>query len=573
MPLLAQRQVAASLGASGNNPLVLTQYLSSSDGQTTLQTTTAAARSYVDGLAVSNQLKLNLTIDTSGVHGEDVMAQLVFSVLESQLPAHETLLGYFPADRALPTGDVQIQLGLADAAQQLKSHLAQPQLKFARFKTTIANTLLGDMTRQTLTDIFKDVFTTILPGKELGTLGINAFSAISIPIIETDTQREFDLDQMSSGEKGLLLGALLIIRSIAQGGILLLDEPELHLNPSVCRTMFKYIVEKICRVYDIQAIICTHSPQILDEAIDQEHCALWHLRDEKTISPINWRDRGEVFSALKRLGTSPSDELFFRGSIYVEGDDDVQLLQENFSNILYRYRLAARGGRGNIEGEIDALQKAEEDGKLEGVHAFIFDLDRTSSGRRSTPKVRILQWSRYCIENYLIEPEIIYFFLRDRDIAVESMETVGEALPVLKALAFEQIAELAARETFSEMNFNDPGLPNSVVRGASFEAISEVAFARLASISAQIGTSLDEKQWRGEYQVRCASNAARLRDEWENNAWILKCNGKRVFSDVQAKFRLKISSTRFKQRVLQEMRVRGTENWKLILTEIKSVIV
>jgi hypothetical protein len=47
---------------------------------------------------------------------------------------------------------------------------------------------------------------------------------------DVQTNRTFDLDVMSSGEKGLILTCLLIGRSIVNGGIILVDEPELHLK-------------------------------------------------------------------------------------------------------------------------------------------------------------------------------------------------------------------------------------------------------------------------------------------------------------------------------------------------------
>ena len=49
------------------------------------------------------------------------------------------------------------------------------------------------------------------------------------------------------------------------------------------------------------------------------------------------------------------------------------------------------------------------------------------------------------------------------------METLGEAPALLKALAMEQIPELAARQTFADLNFKDEGLPSREFRGVSWE--------------------------------------------------------------------------------------------------------
>lgn len=108
-PQIAQRHVASGMGGSGNNPLLLTQFLSSHQGQIVFQNAVNVCRSYLTTLARTKQIKLNLTIDTAtGIRGDDLLAQLIFATLEGRLPAQETILGYFPADRALPFGEVQI---------------------------------------------------------------------------------------------------------------------------------------------------------------------------------------------------------------------------------------------------------------------------------------------------------------------------------------------------------------------------------------------------------------------------------------------------------------------------------
>lgn len=71
---------------------------------------------------------------------------------------------------------------------------------------------------------------------------------------------------MSSGEKGLILTFLLISHSICNGGVIMLDEPELHLNPAVCKTILPFLIDEYLTKNDVQAIICSHSPEILGSA-------------------------------------------------------------------------------------------------------------------------------------------------------------------------------------------------------------------------------------------------------------------------------------------------------------------
>jgi len=62
--------------------------------------------------------------------------------------------------------------------------------------------------------------------------GINEIGFLNVQIRDLESNRVFDLDGMSSGEKGLILTFLMIARSVVQHGIVLLDEPELLSKPS-----------------------------------------------------------------------------------------------------------------------------------------------------------------------------------------------------------------------------------------------------------------------------------------------------------------------------------------------------
>lgn len=74
---------------------------------------------------------LDLVIDpVSGrATSADEVGALLFAFLDSRNRPNQTLFSYFPADRALPPGEQPVQLGAADAGQQIESHVSQPQLK------------------------------------------------------------------------------------------------------------------------------------------------------------------------------------------------------------------------------------------------------------------------------------------------------------------------------------------------------------------------------------------------------------------------------------------------------------
>lgn len=71
-----------------------------------------------------------------------------------------------------------------------------------------------------------------------------------------------------------------------QYGIILIDEPELHLNPAFCRRLLPFLIEECLVPMDRQAVICTYSPEILAMAFDDARCKLFNLVNPRLMSPI-----------------------------------------------------------------------------------------------------------------------------------------------------------------------------------------------------------------------------------------------------------------------------------------------
>lgn len=402
-PDLATAIVRASLGgayATGQLPIV--QFLSSPVGAQALASAKLEVAKELPGIKSRSHITLELIVDpeTQTIRGGNHIDQLVFSVLEANLPPSRALFSYFPADRALPVGEIPIQVGGADIMAQLQSHNAQPQTKYNRLKPTIINNLLfGLDSKSKLEAEFSKIFSQVLKDRVLAGASVNKFGLVSVRIKQVVDGKIFDIDAMSSGEKGLILTFLLIAHSVSDGGVILIDEPELHLNPAVCKLLLPFLIDEYLTPKNIQAIICTHSPELLGAAFDRTDCSLHHLQSPTVISRIYPEDKREVFDALRRLGTSASDVLFTNGSVFVEGDHDIEILDAGFSRLLARYNITHLGGRDAVERGIKTLQEAEAGGKIDTLKCFIFDLDRMPTSLQSTDLVRVLQWKKRCLEN------------------------------------------------------------------------------------------------------------------------------------------------------------------------------
>jgi energy-coupling factor transporter ATP-binding protein EcfA2 len=136
--------VQAGIGQTFANPAALIQFMSSAAGATAIQHAEIAFKPAFNLLARDKRIIIGILIDPKGSPMKvlDACSGPILQFLEARLPPHLTLFSYFPADRALPTGEVVVQLGAHDVQQQIESHNSQPQLKYQRLKSTIFNNIV-----------------------------------------------------------------------------------------------------------------------------------------------------------------------------------------------------------------------------------------------------------------------------------------------------------------------------------------------------------------------------------------------------------------------------------------------
>ncbi len=572
IPHLASSLVQAQLGQTFGNPVAVIQFLSSPDGQTALRNAETAFAQHVTQLQTQPYCNLNLAIDAQGnARGLDQFAQLIGATLDRELPPSSTLFSYFPADRALPAGEPVVQLGAADSAQQLESYNSQPQTKYTRLKSTIFNIIATDENgRNRLHQAFERIFDAVLKGRRLSSVGITSRGTLAIRVADTATGQTFDIDSMSSGEKGLILTFLLMSQSIANDGLVLLDEPELHLNPAVCKDVLSFLVSEYAIPQNVQAIVCTHSPEILAGALDSEDCSLYHLRSESAITKVRISDGNEVASTLQRLGSSQSEVLLYRGTAFVEGPDDVALLETGFENFFSRYKLKDLGGRREVEKEITRLQESEARGADFPLTMFFFDLDRQPLSLANSERVKIVQWRRRTIENYLLDPDTLTDLLTDADFVISPLQNMGEVLTLLRRLADDQLTDTVARDVYEARSYTNPGFRKGELQGKPIAEAADVLFSRLATMQSEL-LPLSEISWKKEFIEEVQQKLNVLQTTWSTH-WIDLCDGKRLFKDLQREVPLRISVQRFKRQAMLRLRVQQRDSWTLMSALIQNAI-
>jgi predicted ATPase len=572
--LIGARIILANMGREFANPAETIALFSAPEGQAAIADHVTQLRGHVSRLRAGNRVcKLELTVDPANgqlTSGDPIGAALI-GFLDRALPPNQTFFSYFPADRAIPTQEPPVQIGAADAVNQLEAHNSQPQLKYQRLKNTIFNAIVqGKDQSDKLEEEFARIFNRILKGRRLLAVGVNEHGLFKIQILDEESGRSFGLDAMSSGEKGLILTFLLIASTVIKGGVVVLDEPELHLNPAVCKKLLGFLVEEYAVGRGIQLIICSHSPEILSGAFDRDDCALYHLISGTLMTPVRQQDLAEVSEALQRLGSSSSESLLYRGTVFVEGVQDCELLESGFEGLFRRFKFKDLGGRQNVEKEIRSLQNAEERGINSPKVFFIFDNDDAPAGLASSGSVKVLQWGRRCLENYLIDVGVLTDLLKDPKIVKSPVRNVGELQARLKALAKSQLDDIASRKVYESYAYSSPGLRPTEIQGTGFAEAASILFSRISEIRGQV-CAIDEQAWKSEFVRGCEAQKRDLEESWDAT-WIEDCNGKRLFADLQRDLGVSESLIRFKKRVITSMRTSSSEGWRTMESLLKGLI-
>jgi hypothetical protein len=200
---------------------------------------------------------------------------------------------------------------------------------------------------------------------------------------------------------------------------------------------------------------------------------------------VRQQDQGEIRDALRRLGSSESEALLYKGTVSVEGIHDVEIIRSGFDDIFRRHMLRDRGGRGPIERAILELQGAEKRGDEIGFHCFIFDHDRRPTALAETPCVRLLQLNRFCLENYLLDADIITDITREKEFSDNSINNTTETRDIMKRLAIRQLDEVAARASFVALNLESVHFDMSVLKGDGPNNIAGGLWSQIEQMQAE----------------------------------------------------------------------------------------
>lgn len=402
------------------------------------------------------------------------------------IPEHIGIIDYHSANRTYHRESLDhISLNISNSINHFKNHaLYNSASKYQNIKQEIASAYIKELLvkdsghkankENHLINTLKELFTTFFPGKTFLGPKSDALGKLSFPV-ELDNGSIHDINDLSSGEKEILYGYLRLQQTSPKNSVLLLDEPELHLNPRLLKGLVNFYRKHIGSENN-QIFMVTHSDTILRESMNEPECTVFHMKslqgltnEKPQISEISEND--ELEAAISDLvgdlaSYVPNSKLIiFEGG--GESDFDVRFVSELFPEIAERANLISGSNRSKVTELHNILDKAKIEKKINFDIYSITDLDN----KPDTPRKNQYTWDVYSIENYLINPDYIKRALDDILDKNErlSIEKIHETLEIsarknLKPLIEHEMRTALNKKVTHTINLNINKAENDYAR-------------------------------------------------------------------------------------------------------------
>jgi predicted ATPase len=296
-------------------------------------------------------------------------------------PNHIGVIDYHGPHRTYGREVLQgINLNLEAMEQQRSVHsLYNYANKYANVKSEMAASFVKEMlskeagtpseSRESLSKTLQELFRTFFPDKEFLGPVPTASGTLLFPVRTADGSQH-DLNELSAGEKELLYGYLRLRNSAPKYSIILLDEPELHLNPRLIKGLPAFYHKHLGEALDNQIWLITHSDALLREAVGREGCSVFHMQTANRtqaaqVAPLLAKENVQkvVIDLVGDLAAYRPDAklIIFEGE---NSDFDQRMTLSLFPLIQEKANLVSAGNKQRVRGLHDILSVALEKGQV-----------------------------------------------------------------------------------------------------------------------------------------------------------------------------------------------------------------
>ena len=347
-----------------------------------------------------------------------------------------------------------------------------------------------------LSETLQDLFSTFFPSKKF--LGPRPTPDGRLLFqVQTSSGHVHDIDELSSGEKEVLYGYLRIRNAAPRHSVLLIDEPELHLNPRLVTGLAGFYHRQLGQALGSQVWLVTHSDKLIRESVGQAGFAVYHLQPTEPDATGNQAALVQVKEDFERVVVDLVGDLaaYLPGErivVFEGGGDsefDVSVVTRLFPDFAAAVNCISGGGKRRVADLYGVLEQLRSNGKIRDRVFAVTDRDGESQEPLPT---RQLIWDVYHIENYLLEPKFISLVLSDLNVPAKSL-TETRIEESLKEFAQETVRDLVADRLRRDVNSQLVGLlhlgfpPDAADTATAMSVAIKNSFRRVeAALSSQL---------------------------------------------------------------------------------------
>lgn len=486
------------------------------------------------------QLEAEIILHSEG-RPELVENPLLESIFRTYEPANLGVIDYHSANRNYARERIgNINLTIEGDDQRLKQHaLYNSAGKYANLKSQMAGAYVRHLLAReanesatlddTLTESLKELFSTFFPGKEfLGPQPTND-GRLLFPV-RLSNGAEHDIDELSSGEKEVLYGYLRLRSAAPKNSIIMIDEPELHLNPRLVTGLASFYHRHIGGTLGNQLWLITHSDTLIRETVSRGEFSVFHVQPSGGDPEAPQASRVRADAELERLVIDLVGDLAAyrpgaRVVIFESTDDaafDARMTCSLFPELRSQINPISGGDKERVKSLYDVLERARVAGQLHIKFFAITDPDDSPETGSATTR---LEWDAYHIENYLLEPR--YILQVCRELNIRSVKTEQDILARLVEAARATVSELVAHKLRAHVN-------RHLVSSLDLR-VNPTAHDVTAAMVAAVAASNERLQRKLENEVSASEITAmekRLRGEYSDaladGSWVRRFRGRDI---------------------------------------------
>lgn len=336
----------------------------------------------------------------------------------------------------------------------------------------------------------------------------NFYDDDNIKLYISDSKFLAELGLMGSGLQMWLQIMWFLVRS-RDATTIILDEPDVYMHPDLQRKLIRLIKKRYPQV-----IIATHSVEIIGEVepgniitIDKRKRQMLYANDMKAVQEIVDNIGAINNLSLTRIGN-------MRKCVFVEGEDlkilakFADIVYPNYTESLNNLPSISLGGFNNLNEAFGASKLFYEETNDSIKCMAILDRDyfpeemlsRKAEAAKNN-KLNLHIWKRKEIENYLLEPQVLYRLINGKETYDEFLNKLEALVDKFKDDVFDQYAAQLIR-------YNKK-LDTSTANKKAREFIRQNWISLKSKLSLVSGKEMlkEINQWMNkEYKIKCTMN-------------------------------------------------------------------